>query len=256
MSLAFNDTATLKGLVQMYEKELGMNPGDVSGNATKLLAFTAEANIAFDDFLAIAIPSSGTWQYDDANFTDYPIVTGNIKSGQRDYSVLQDTDGNQILDIHKVLVADTTGYFVEIFPVDVQSNPDTQTFTDGRNTAGVPNRYDKTANGIFLDPIPNYDSAGGLKIYISREPSYFTAADTSKKPGIPGPFQKYLYLKPVYNAAARASMPIAGGRLRNGAYTGLLMQIKDLESQIAEYFSKRTRDEPRRLAVTTRDSNR
>src|SRR5260221_10947959 len=201
MSLPFSDTSTYKGIVQIYEKEIGANRGDISGDADKLKEFTADVNLAFDDFLEIALQASGTWQFDDSNQTDYPIITTNLISGRRDYSFVTDGSGNLILDIYKVMVADTNGVFKEISPVDQQSADSVQTnvdsFIDGKNTSGIPTRYDKTANGIFLDLIPNYNSTEGLKVFINREPSYFISSDTTKSPGVPGIFHRYFALKPA-----------------------------------------------------------
>lgn len=149
MSLTFNDTTNLKGIVQIYEREIRLNQGDVSGNATKLKQFTADANLALDDFFALAIPASGTWQLDDSNQTDYPIIFTDIISGQRDYAFTTDANSNLILDIYKVLVANETGQYHEVYPIDVQSQNAGYGFYNDTNIGGWPNRYDKTANAIF-----------------------------------------------------------------------------------------------------------
>jgi hypothetical protein len=212
MSIQFNDTTNYKGLVQFYEKEVGYNRGDVSGNDDLKKEFAAEANLAFDDFLSVAFGPDGTWQFDDSNQTDYPFITTNIVSGQRDYTFTTDGSSNLILDIYRVMAKPSaTGYYQEISPVD-QNTPnnqnldDTTAFIDGRNTAGIPTRYDKIANGIMLDPIPNYNASLGLKIFINREPSYFAYSDTTKKPGVPGTLHAWFYLKPAYNYAKRHSL--------------------------------------------------
>lgn len=233
MSIQFNDTTTYKGLVQIYEKEIGVNRTDISGNSDKLKEYTAEANIADDDFKRMAIKASGTWQYDDSNHTDYPIITTNLVDGQRDYSFTTDGSSNLILDIHKVYARiDSTGVFQELHPVDVQSEW-TDDFTNGDNIEGVPYEYDKTANGIFLNPIPSYNSTGGLKIYISREGSYFTSADTTKKPGVPGLFHRYYAIKPAMHYARRNNL---------SSYDRLLFEVQTMEAQINEYFGNRERD--------------
>lgn len=254
MSLVFSDTTNYKGLVQFYEKELGFQRGDISGDTNKLKEYTADANIAFDDFLTIALPSSGTWQYDDSNHTDYPIITTDLVAYQRDYSFTSDELSNLILDIYKVYIADSSGDFTEIKPVDVQSEQDTLSFADGNNTTGEPIRYDKTANGIFLDPIPNYNATGGLKMYINREPSYFTYTDTTKKPGVPGLFHKYFYLKPAMEYARRNNL---------ANLSRIESEVLKLEGNpslgvvgtIGEYFANRNRDERKRL-IASNESNK
>lgn len=157
---------------------------------------TADENLAIDRFLSIAIPASGKWQLDDSNHTDYPIIKTNLVSGQRDYSFTEDENGNLILDIFRVTRANPSGIFEDIKRVDMQSDQDVTGFYDGQNLTGTPNKYDLTANGVFLDAIPNYNVTGGLQLHINREASYFTTSDTTKKVGFDGRFHEYFALYP------------------------------------------------------------
>lgn len=167
-----------------------------------------DINLALSDAMALAFEAGGTWQFDDSNHTDYPIITTALVSGQRDYAFTTDEQGNLILDIYKVMARiSSTGQYQEIYPVDVQSGQTTESFYDGQNLTGLPYRYDKTANGIFLDPIPNFNSSDGLKIYINREGSFFTTSDTTKKPGIDPLCHEYLALVPSYKYARTNSLP-------------------------------------------------
>src|SRR3990167_5269860 len=121
MSLQFSQTTSpYRGLAQLYELELGFARGDVTGNATRLAQFVTDCNIAVDDFWTIAVPASGTWQLDDSNQTDFPIIKTNIVSGRRDYTFTTDGSGNLILDIYKVaiLISATATTFTEIYPID------------------------------------------------------------------------------------------------------------------------------------------
>lgn len=234
MSIQFRDDTTYKGLVQMYEKEIGAPRGTISGDTNRLKEFTADANLAWDEFLAIALPASGTWQYDDSNHTDYPFITTNLVDGQRDYTFTTDESGNLILDIYQVLMrTSTTSPYAKLDPVDQQNDDDTEAFTDGLNTEGVPTRYDKTANGIFLDPIPNANVTAGLKVLINREPSYFTYTDTTKKPGCPGLFHAYFFLRPASEYARRNNL---------ANQDRLAIKVAQMERDIADYFGKRERD--------------
>lgn len=254
MSLQFNDSVASKGLVQQYEFEIGANAADVSGNTTRLKQFAAAVNIAYDNFLRIALNASGTWQFDDSNQTDYPIITTNLVSGQRDYSFTTDGSGNLILDIYRVFVADSSGVFSEIYPVDVQEpRSDTVSFADGRNASGTPTRYDKTANSIFLDVIPSYNYTNGLKLYVNREPSYFVYTDTTKKPGVPGDLHKYFYLKPAAEHARRNNLANKND-LANEVLKMEGDDLRNIPGTIGTYFASRNRDERKRLAVSQPDN--
>ena len=244
MSLVFSDTSTYKGLVQLYEQEIGVTVGDVSGSTTKLKQFTADVNIALDNVLNIGLKAEGEWQFDDINHTDYPERTMTLTSGTRRYalsSFTADAGSNLMLQIYKVFVKDTNGVYIELEPANVQSDNDTQSFSDGQNVSGIPTRYDKTGNYIDLDPVPNYTQSTGIKILISREASYFVYTDTTKKAGIPGIYQRYLYLFPAREYARRKGL---------SSQDRLSIEVAKLEQDIAWYFSTRAKDE--RPALTAR----
>lgn len=235
MSLVFSDTTNKDGIIQTLERTLFGDSGDarISGNTTQLAYFTGDINLALDKALTIIFRAGGTWQFDDANHTDYPIITTDLVASQRDYSFTEDGNSNLILDIYKVFVANADGVYNEVHPVDVQSESNTQPFTDGQNAEGTPYRYDKTGNGIFLDPIPDYAETAGLKIYINREGSYFTTADTTKKPGIAGLFHEYLVLRPAYQYAYRNGLSNAGV---------LQDEMLRMEDAMRKYYGRRERD--------------
>jgi len=276
MSLVFSDTATKQGLVQEYERELGFDYGDVSGNPTLLAEFVAQANQAKDDATAIAVRSEGRWQFDDSTQTDYPIISMDLIAGQRDYALTTDQDGNAILDIYRVFVASQNGIFFEVLPVDVQTKDalpmegtqsgqlfsnGTDSFTNGQNATGTPIRYDKLANAIFLDPVPSYnrrlvqEGQSGLKAYVNREATRWASTDTTKKSGFPGLFDKYFYLKPAMNKARRLNSPATYARIAAEVLKLEGDPAQNIPGAIGAYFSRRARDERARL-TTSRDSNR
>lgn len=205
---------------------------------------TRDINLALDRALALIFQVGGMWQFDDSNQTDYPIITTSLVSGQRDYTFTSDEQGNLILDIYKVFVADSTGVFHEVFPVDVQSGAP-YNYTSGLNVGGIPNTYDKTANGFFLDPIPNYTRANGLKVYINREGSYFTVADTTKKAGFAGHFHEYLALRPSYQYAYRNGLKNANV---------LKSEMLEMEEEIKSYYNTRERDVQKRIIGVRRSA--
>lgn len=244
MSIPFSDTSTYKGLIQIYEKEIGAKLGDISGNSTKLKEVTADINLAYDEFVWMAIRYSGLWQFDDSNQTDYPIITTSLVASQRDYAFTTDGSSNLILDVYRVLVKDTSGVYQEIKQKDQNQNDsntnNTISFVDGNNTTGTPTAYDILGNSIFLDPIPSYNSSAGLKVFVNREPSYFISSDTTKKPGVPGIFHKYFALKAALDYARRNTL---------SNYQNLLAEVlryegdesRGLIGMIESYYALRNR---------------
>lgn len=233
MSLAYSDTTNRDGIIQRIEQELGFPNAHISGDANRLKDWTGSVNLALDKVFHTIFRADGRWQFDDGNHTTYPILTGNLVDGQRDYSFTADSDSNLILDIQRVFIRTSTtqGYY-EIFPTDVQSAPEGEisSFVDGLNTEGQPYHYDKTSTGIFLDPIPSVDVSAGLKIYISREGSYFTTSDTTKFPGFAGLYHEYLVLEPCYRYARANSLSKQETFKRD---------YLELEKKIEEFYSRR-----------------
>lgn len=192
MSLVFSESTNKTGICEMIDEACGTTP-----ITFPVARKVGKVNLALDDVFAIALKARG-WQLDDFNHTKDQFITQNIVSGQRKYYFTRDEQSNLILGISKVMAKDANGVFQPLTPVDQQSDEDMNSFWDGQDTPGTPTRYDKTGNGIFLDSVPNYNSTGGLKLFIDREASYFVASDTTKVAGIDGLCHDYLYLKPSY----------------------------------------------------------
>lgn len=235
MSRQYNDTTNKNGIIQGIEQELGFEDGYISGNTTRMKLWTASVNQSLDKAHQIIFVADGRWQFDDSNHTDYPIITTNLVDGQRDYTFTTDGSSNLILAVHRVFVkTSSSGPYYEIFPVDVQSDREgiISGFADGQNSEGAPYTYDLTATGIFLDPIPNANVTNGLKVYISREGSYFTTSSTTKKPGFAGLYHDYCVLEPAYRYA-RAN------NLTNKET--LKRDVLEIERAMTEFYSQRNK---------------
>lgn len=245
MSLYFNRTTQKDGIIQKIERMLGFADGYISGNTSELNKFTSEVNLALDDVLHIIFQVDGTWQFDDSNHSDFPTIFTNLVSGQRDYTFVQDESGNLVLDIYKVFVArnDNSGtYYDELTQVDPETSEKylNTGFTDGQNVTGTPYKYNMKANGIFLDPIPDYNKTNGIKVFINREASYFTTSDTTKKAGFDGLYHEYLAIKPAYNYARDNGMARAEQLKRD---------LLEMEERIREHYSRKSRDVRRTLTA-------
>lgn len=228
MSLQFSDT-NKKGIVETIDRNCKSN-----SVSYLLVDKAADVNLALDKAFSLIFQASGRWQFDDSNHTKYPTISTNLASGQRDYSFTTDEQGNLILDIYKVMIKGEDGFYHEIRPVDTQSDEGTESLYDGVNSTGTPYRYDKTANGIFLDPLPSYSATLGVKVFINREGSYFTASDTTKTPGFAGLFHEYLALRPSYFYA-----------MRNGLSNAVALQneMLQMEKDMKKHYRDRSRDE-------------
>lgn len=204
---------------------------------------TLAVNNALNKFMLLAIESEGRWQVDDSNQTDYPIVKGNLVSNQQDYSFTTDEQGNQILDIYRIEILDSSGNGKFLIPID-QSELKGVALTEFMKTAGTPVYYDKTSNGVFLYPKPSYNSTGGIKFYVNRTSTYFLTTDTTKKAGIPWVFHEYLAIRPSYYYCLDKGLPQA---------KSLYNEMISFENMIGDYYSKRDKDEPQRIKTIYRN---
>ncbi len=104
-----------------------------------------DVNIALEQLVAKIINADGTWQWDDTNYTDLPVGTGDLVDTQSSYSFAVD-----FLDIENIKIKDANGNWNIIQPVDQSqlSYPLEDFLTDD----GLPIYYDKVGDTIKLYP--------------------------------------------------------------------------------------------------------
>lgn len=251
--MVFSETTYRTGIIQLIEDNTGTQSATTSSYS--LQTKTRDVNNAYANYFMIGFQTEGRWQLDDINQTDFPIITDNLTANQPSYAftldgssnvdTLGNATGNQILDIYRVEIKDPNGNWVELNPID-EFDLKGQSLTDFMKDAAQPIYYDKTSNGIFLYPKPNYPSSEGLKIFYNRTPAYFQYTDTTKRPGIPDMFHEYLALRPSYQYCLRKGLPQTAS---------LKQDMLAMEDAIRSYYSSRARDEVKRMTPAYRNSH-
>ena len=239
--MIYSDTTNRTGIVQVLEDLTSTQSASTS--SYPLATKTRDINMAFDDYQTIVTEASGTWQLDDSNHTKYPNMKFDVIAGQQDYSFTEDEQGNQVQDIYRVECKDANGVWQLLKAYDEQSEAESMSARE--LLSGTPTRYYKTANGIFLDVTPSYNSTLGIRMFFTRSPSYFTTSDTTKEPGIPNAHHRYLAVKPAYwywlpKDSQRASLYFA--------------ELQKIEKMISDSVSQRVRDERPRLMANVENS--
>ncbi len=236
--MTFNNTTTKDGIIQDCEFWLfASNYGAISGNASNLATFTALSNRALDSVVTSIFESDDRWEFDDTTYSDYPIATTDLNNSQRDY-VLSVSH----LKVTRVEIKNSTGDWLKLKPidlVDIQQARDEFMKEDGQ-----PMYYDKLANSVFLYPAPNYDSAGGLRVYYQREPNYFLSSDTTKEAGFATVLHRLISLKASYDYA------VANNLTDKITVLGAEIEKKNLE--LRKFYGRRNKDEI--LKVIPRDT--
>jgi len=244
MSMQFSDTSNRTGIIELVEDLTGTPSTTTSSYPLKTK--TRDINNAFARFMMLAISHAGKWQIDDTNQTGHPILTTNLVENQQDYNYTVDGEStpNQILDLFRVEVKDSSGNWSQIYPFD-QSDIQGQPLTTLMSTAGIPQYYEKIGNSLFLYPKPSASVTSGLKLWFARTPSYFVSTDTTKKPGIPDIFHEYLAYRAAYQFCSRKTMKIAETYKRD---------VLEMEDSIEQYYSTRSRDEKTIIRMPYRSS--
>jgi len=145
-------------------------------------------NSALETLVGKIIGISGTWDYDDTNYTDLPVGKGTLVEGQSSYTFA--SNYLQIKNI-KILGVDGTTWGL-IYPTD--QSQEYYPLENELVTDGSPYKYDKVGDTINLYPAPTATSvtlASGIKIEFKRTGSIFTSAEVTtgtKEPGIASPW--------------------------------------------------------------------
>ena len=160
---------------------------DADSTSMPMAALTDAAviwlNESYKRVVAWLINADGTAQFDDTNYTDFPIGTYTMVASQAKYSF-----NDKFLQLVNVQAKDINGDWVMLKPID-QSEYN-GVLEEDFETDGMPEYYDKlSGDTIKLYPAPSATYATltlGLRIYFKRTASTFTAAEITagtKEPG-------------------------------------------------------------------------
>lgn len=156
-----------------------------NANTYSLRDVIARVNSALDRYLHLAFQADGRHSFDDINEASAPIDTQNIVSGTNSYKFSDFTE--KILYLFKLTVLNADAEESKLIPEDF--NNLTDSFLQIYDTAitGVPYRYTKYGDFVYLRPTPDYSEASGLRAYFNRPASKFdfsTFTVTIAAPGV------------------------------------------------------------------------
>lgn len=196
---------------------------------------TRNANFALDEATAIIIGCDGTWQFDDSNYTDLPIGSTHIISGQKDYSF-----SDEHLNIEAIEVKDTDGKWIQLSPIDLYDTEKWGSISDFMNQTGTPQYYDKVGDSIFLYPTPNFSQDDSLRAHFQRKIEHFTTSDTTKEAGFAKHLHRFISISMAYDWAVAK---------QHTKQNFLLNEKNRYIEMIKTFYSKRVKDEKPRLQV-------
>ena len=233
--MQFSDTTNLQGIVQEIDFLLGTDATEYA-----VAQKTRNVNRWYDRAVSLILQSDSRWQWDDTNLTELPIATTSLVANQQDYSFT----GAGFLKVLKAECKDRDGTWLPLQQIDISQKKDVA-MSEYRSTAGTPREFDLMGESLFLWPVSDYASAGGLKIYFQRMPDYFVAADTTQEPGFAKPFHRLLSYGAAYDYAIAKNMVQKVTWLQN--------EIAKLEQGIVEHYSNRNKDFRIRMTLEKED---
>ena len=192
-------------------------------------------NNAYEEIVGKLIARNSNWQFDDTNFSTFPIGVTTLVASQEDYTL----DVTHLI-IERVQVKDNSGIWRLLQPMDRQNL--TIPPEEFMKTDGLPIYYDKTGRSVILYPAPataNVTLTDGLRIYFQRTADIFTSAQVTtgtKVPGFPSPYHILLCYKvalPFCLSYKKDRVPL------------ILSEINRLEKELLSFKANEEKDEPK-----------
>jgi hypothetical protein len=228
--MVYNDTSTSLGICQEIDALC-----DSDTTSYPVADKTRRVNSALEQVVGWLINADGTAQFDDTNYTDFPIGTYTMVASQSKYSF-----NDKFLQIINVQVKDVSGNWQKITPID-QSEYN-GVLEEDFETAGMPIYYDKLSDDTLkLYPAPSATSTTltlGLRIYFKRTSHPFVAGDTTAEPGFASPYHIIL----CYMASIPFCMSYKKDRV--ALYE---KKIMDLKKELIDHYSQREKDKRKQI---------
>jgi len=149
---------------------------------------TRNLNQSYHDVTRLIWESSGAWQFDDSNKSDFPIATTNLVDTKQDYEL-----PSLARRIERIEVKNSSGDYKKLNQIDQHDVP--SALSEFKETDGMPYYYDLLGSSVFLYPAPSSSdvtTSNGLKILFQRDVDEFTTSDTTAVPGFPTQFHRIL----------------------------------------------------------------
>lgn len=210
----------------------------VSYTAADLLR---RCNQAYEDVVGFIIGCDGRWQWDDTNYTDFPIATTTMVNSQQDY-----TFNSAHLEVEGISVLDASGIWQKLTPIDAISEVG-QDPVEFLKTDGLPIYYDKQGSSVLLYPAPATGSvtlASGLKIFFKRTADLYTSAQVTTGTKQPG-FVSTCHMILAYKAA----LPYCA-LYKTGIVPFLQAEILRFEQKLKEHYGRRELDRRKKMSMS------
>lgn len=227
--MIYSDTTNDTGLVQDIDFICGTN-----STSYPLKDKARNMNRWYQRVLDWILESQDEWDFDDANNTDFPIATTDLKADQQDYS-LPLADGLLKIKRLEITYDNSNWYKGEPFDINERGKATSTTLIANEFDPTKP-YYDIFSNSIFLYPIPDIDVTAGLKVWFARkiENLFTPTGNDTRAPGFDEQFHRLLSLGGSYDWF-----------LKKGNTAKLQLVINDMtkfEIELRSFYGKKQDD--------------
>jgi len=177
----------------------------------------------------------GVLEFDDVNYTDIPVATLTLVSGQTAYKIVEDENSHLITTVHKVAIDVGNGY--TDVPRKTVGEGSQEPLIDS-SEAAIPRNYYEVGKSVIFSQTPS--QAGTIQVWFDRDIDIILVGDTSKVPGIPADYHSLLCYRTAYNYALDKG-------LANG--DRILRRTQTEEARMEQYEENRRADESVTITV-------
>lgn len=225
----------------LYHDALSMcNINDTS--QFPLVQFCRSANDWYRKANTWISQASGTWQFDDRNWTAILSTNTDLVAGTEEYQIPL-----TIRKVDRIEVLDDDGDYHPITPLDKSQIKGTA-LSELYTTDGFPKYYDLAGQYLHFYPTPaagDITTTDGLKWFFTRDIKPFAITDTATEPGIDNHFHRIISFGTAYDYLLANGEPDSQRQILN--------EIDRLKGEIKEHYGDRHAD--MRPSLTPRDDN-
>jgi hypothetical protein len=179
---------------------------------------------------ALILRSQDSWDFDDSNRSDFPILTTDLVAGQQDYALPLGS-----LQIKRGEVTYDGSSWNRLNPFDINEREGATNSASLADFTTSKPFYDIHSGSLFLYPIPTGNVSAALTLWIARAPVEFTADQmtSSDEPGFDSLFHEILAYGAAYEYATANSL--ANREI-------LKRTLDEMQAELRAYYGSKDKD--------------
>jgi len=200
--------------------------------------FTRNANAWYRKADLWIWEATGTWEFDDSNWTTLPVATATLVAGRSDYEI-----PSTARKIDRIEILDSGSNYHVLKPFD-KSQIENSAMSEFYETDGMPAYYDMVGRSAMLYPSPAAGSVTlveGIQIYYARDIDEFAITDTNTEPGFDNHFHRIISLGAAYDYCI-SNDPERIAPIR--------IELNNLKAELINHYGSRHRDFRPRMIPT------